>query len=45
MIHQLTDAMDPEIEISSDSDEIDEDQAMRDLLKLENGREFMSFVQ
>ena len=34
-----------ENESSSSSDEIDEEQALKDLLKLENGREFLSFVQ
>ena len=34
-----------ENESSSSSDEIDEEQALKDLMKLENGREFLSFVQ
>ena len=31
-------------ESDSDSEEIDEDKAMKDLLLTENGKEFMSFV-
>ena len=45
MLGHLDDQQDPEIESDSSSEELDEEKAMNDLMKLDNGKEFMSFVK